>query len=58
MRAQIARLGAGGHATAARLVIAYEPVWAIGTGLTPTPADVAEVHTLIRERARDTRRRG
>lgn len=31
-----------------RLVIAYEPVWAIGTGLTPTPADVAEVHKMIR----------
>ena len=35
-------------ATAANLVIAYEPVWAIGTGLTPTPADVAEVHGFIR----------
>ena len=32
------------------VVIAYEPVWAIGTGLTPTPADVAEVHGFIRER--------
>ena len=32
------------------LVIAYEPVWAIGTGLTPTPADVAEIHRLIRTR--------
>ena len=30
------------------LVIAYEPVWAIGTGRTPTTADVAEVHALIR----------
>jgi triosephosphate isomerase len=29
-------------------VIAYEPVWAIGTGLTPTPADVAEMHARIR----------
>jgi triosephosphate isomerase len=36
-------------ATAADLVVAYEPVWAIGTGLTPTPADVAEVHALIRD---------
>lgn len=35
-------------ATAANTVIAYEPVWAIGTGLTPTPADVREVHTFIR----------
>jgi triosephosphate isomerase len=30
------------------LVVAYEPVWAIGSGLTPTPADVAEMHGLIR----------
>ncbi len=35
-------------ATAARLVIAYEPVWAIGTGLTPTLADIAEIHAAIR----------
>jgi triosephosphate isomerase len=35
-------------ATAANLVVAYEPVWAIGTGLTPTPADVAAVHGFIR----------
>jgi triosephosphate isomerase len=34
--------------TAANTVIAYEPVWAIGTGLTPTTAEVAEVHALIR----------
>jgi triosephosphate isomerase (TIM) len=32
------------------LVIAYEPVWAIGTGLTPTAGDVAEVHHLIRNK--------
>jgi triosephosphate isomerase (TIM) len=31
-----------------RLVVAYEPVWAIGSGLTPTPDDVAEVHGFIR----------
>jgi triosephosphate isomerase (TIM) len=30
------------------VVVAYEPVWAIGTGLTPTPADVAEMHGAIR----------
>ncbi len=35
-------------ATAANCVIAYEPVWAIGTGLTPTAADIAEVHHFIR----------
>src|SRR5215218_5812292 len=34
------------------LVVAYEPVWAIGTGLTPTVADVAEVHGLVREELR------
>ena len=31
------------------LVVAYEPVWAIGTGLTPTVADVAEMHNRIRQ---------
>ena len=36
-------------ATAANTVVAYEPVWAIGTGLTPTAADVAEVHRFMRE---------
>jgi triosephosphate isomerase (TIM) len=35
-------------ATADNLVIAYEPVWAIGSGLTPTAADVAEVHNFLR----------
>ncbi|MZR30465.1 triose-phosphate isomerase [Sneathiella litorea] len=35
-------------ATAANTVIAYEPVWAIGTGKTPTPLDVAVVHAHIR----------
>jgi triosephosphate isomerase len=36
-------------ASASNLVVAYEPVWAIGTGLTPTAADVAEVHAFIRD---------
>ena len=35
-------------ATAANTVIAYEPVWAIGTGLTPKTAEVAEAHAHIR----------
>ena len=35
-------------ATVSSVVIAYEPVWAIGTGKTPTIADIAEVHGLIR----------
>ena len=34
--------------TARDLVVAYEPVWAIGTGLTPTAKDVEAVHALIR----------
>ena len=35
-------------ATSDTVVIAYEPVWAIGTGLTPTPRDVAVIHNGIR----------
>lgn len=39
-----------------RLVLAYEPVWAIGTGKTATPAMAQDVHALIRERlARESR---
>ena len=33
----------------ARLVVAYEPVWAIGTGLTPTEDDIVAMHAAIRE---------
>jgi triosephosphate isomerase (TIM) len=36
--------------SAARLVIAYEPVWAIGTGRTATPAQAQEVHAHLRRR--------
>jgi triosephosphate isomerase len=36
--------------TATNLVVAYEPVWAIGTGLTPTADDVARAHEFIRKR--------
>jgi triosephosphate isomerase len=36
-------------ATAANTIVAYEPVWAIGTGLTPTAQDVAEVHAAARQ---------
>jgi triosephosphate isomerase len=32
----------------ASLVVAYEPVWAIGTGLTPTTPEIAEMHAAIR----------
>ena len=40
-------------ATSANLVVAYEPVWAIGTGLTPTTADVEQVHQFIRKTLTD-----
>jgi triosephosphate isomerase len=36
--------------SATGLIVAYEPVWAIGTGRTPTPADVAAIHSFIRAR--------
>ena len=37
-------------ATADNLVVAYEPVWAIGTGRTPTLAEIGEVHGFLRNR--------
>jgi triosephosphate isomerase len=36
-------------ATADNLTIAYEPIWAIGTGRTPTTKDVEQVHRFIRD---------
>jgi triosephosphate isomerase len=36
-------------ARSGNLVVAYEPVWAIGTGLTPTAGDVEQIHGFIRE---------
>jgi len=35
--------------TAGNLVVAYEPIWAIGTGRTPTAADVEQIHKFIRD---------
>lgn len=40
-------------ATGANTVIAYEPIWSIGTGLTPTLAQIGEVHDFIRTRLSD-----
>jgi len=37
---------------ASRLVVAYEPVWAIGTGRTATPAQAQAVHATLRKRLR------
>ncbi|AHE99023.1 triose-phosphate isomerase [Thioalkalivibrio paradoxus] len=49
-------LDQAGVAAFERGVVAYEPVWAIGTGLTATPEQAAEVHRFIRDRvaARDS----
>ncbi len=38
------------RATAQNLVVAYEPVWAIGSGRTPTLGQIAEVHQFVREK--------
>lgn len=49
----VARQLAGSLPDAVRaenVIIAYEPVWAIGTGLTPSVDDVAQVHEMIRAR--------
>jgi triosephosphate isomerase len=37
------------HSRADNLVVAYEPIWAIGTGLTPTAKDVEQIHKFIRD---------
>ena len=37
-------------ADTARLSVAYEPIWAIGTGLVASPADIGEMHAALRER--------
>lgn len=47
-------MSASGVAALGGAVVAYEPVWAIGTGKTATPAQAQEVHAMIRDRvARD-----
>ncbi|SFL28587.1 triose-phosphate isomerase [Methylorubrum salsuginis] len=48
VRAQLA-IGIPKGATGEDTVIAYEPVWAIGSGRTPTPKEIAEVHASLRE---------
>jgi triosephosphate isomerase len=37
------------RANSGNLVVAYEPVWAIGTGVTPTAGDVEQIHRFIRD---------
>jgi len=52
LRRQCSRAFAGVSARkAAKMAVAYEPVWAIGTGLTATPEMAAEAHQLIRQEA-------
>lgn len=43
-------IAAAGVGALAKAIVAYEPVWAIGTGLTASPAQAQEVHALIRAR--------
>ena len=56
LRRQVIRglRGISGRKAAGKLVIAYEPVWAIGTGKTATPQIAAEAHELIRHEAAKT----
>ena len=54
VREQLSKgLGAFKPATGNALVIAYEPVWAIGTGLTATPDQAQAVHHFIRSLLRE-----
>lgn len=46
-------IGELGPESIAGIVVAYEPVWAIGTGRTASPGDASEVHALIRSRLID-----
>ena len=46
-------LGELGPGSISGIVVAYEPVWAIGTGRTASPADASEVHAFIRSRLAD-----
>jgi triosephosphate isomerase len=55
VRQLAAALGDADGAALARLVVAYEPVWAIGTGRNATPHDAAAVHREIRRWLHDRR---
>lgn len=50
---QLAPVLALGAEAVAKMVVAYEPVWAIGTGRTATPEQAQEVHAFIRARLAD-----
>jgi triosephosphate isomerase len=51
LRAGLSQLGTD---VVSAMAIAYEPVWAIGTGKTATPNDASAVHKVIREALRET----
>ncbi|ANU08062.1 triose-phosphate isomerase [Paraurantiacibacter namhicola] len=42
-------LPSGGEALTEKVTVAYEPVWAIGSGRTPTPEEIVAMHTSIRK---------
>jgi triosephosphate isomerase len=46
----VAQLDASLPAGQAKLSIAYEPIWAIGTGKVPTTAEIGEMHAAVRDR--------
>jgi triosephosphate isomerase len=48
--AQLAASLPGSVADPARLSIAYEPIWAIGTGKVPTMAEIGDMHAALRKR--------
>lgn len=49
VRAQLLKLLAGG--LAGKFILAYEPIWAIGTGKSPNPTEVSSMHQMIYEEA-------
>lgn len=49
-----AQLGPVEASCAKRVVVAYEPVWAIGSGRTATPEEIGQVHEFIHKRLRDS----
>jgi triosephosphate isomerase len=46
-------LGSASSGEARRVLVAYEPLWAIGTGETATPSDASAAHTTLRHRLRE-----
>lgn len=53
VKAQVEGSLAGLGGGLARIILAYEPVWAIGTGQTATPGQAQEMHAFVRDRLRE-----